>query len=99
EGTLRAAPVRGGPDIVLGQNAQSNWAASGSKVVFSDNFVAAPPTQGTADIRVIDLAGGAPARLLVRQANAGFWLSPARDRVAYATESGAAPGLYSLTVP
>ncbi|HEY3822310.1 MAG TPA: hypothetical protein VGL81_34330 [Polyangiaceae bacterium] len=99
---FNAFPVNGGSAIQLGSNVWNDWSATGSKVVFNDNFVATGGLRfGRADIESVDLSTGTTATPIVSQADAVIDLSPAGDQIIYSwtVQPGAQAGIYVTAVP
>ena len=99
--TLNAYAVGGTGPTVLGQNPLLvvGTGTSSSVVLFTNNaFPSATLSNGlgTADIYSVDTAGTTAAALVVSQANANFYLTAARDKIAYVWDVQAGPkaGLY-----
>jgi hypothetical protein len=97
-GTFNAQATSGGAPTALGSNVWENYAATGTKVVFNQNY---DRTNQLADIAVADVASTAPATVLVTQADAYFFLSPARDKVVYSwsDQPGGQEGVWVAPVP
>ena len=96
-GTMQAAGVGASP-TVLTHTGWVVWAATGAKVVYSDQFDATGPR---ADIRSTDTSTSGASTLLVSQADVDFFLSPAHDQVVYTWSQGNGPqvGLYVVGIP
>jgi hypothetical protein len=74
----------------------------GSRVIFLDDYVRVGELQyqGTADVRVADVATGTTSTLVVSNVDAYFGLSPDRTAMAYTINRGtAADGLYVMALP
>ena len=75
-----------------------HYAATGSKIVFNDNY-----DQGTdtADIRVVDTAQSAPATVLVSVAGSDFFIAESKDKVVYSWNylAGSMAGLWVTAIP
>jgi hypothetical protein len=87
---------------VLGHNVWGNWSATGSNVVFNDNYAATGGLRfGRADIESVNLATGTTPTLVVRQADAVVDLTPAKDQIIYSwsVQPGALAGLYVTPIP
>ena len=97
-GTLYATALPGGTPVTLAMNAWLHYAATGSKVVFDDNYDRAT---NTADIRVAHTAQTAPASLIVSLADADFFIAGTKDKVVYAWKylSGPMSGLWVTPIP
>jgi hypothetical protein len=101
-GTLTTALVSSGATSVLGQDAWSDYATTGAKVVFVDNYVATGGLRfGRGDIESTDLSVGTPPTRLVAGADAVMALSPAKDLVVYSwsAQPGANAGIFTVRVP
>jgi hypothetical protein len=99
---FNALAVSGGSPIPLGTNVWDDWAATGSKVVFSNNYVATGGLRyGRADIESVDLANGTTPTVVVSQADAIVDLNPAGDHIIYSwsLQPGPLAGIYITPVP
>jgi hypothetical protein len=99
---LSAAPVSGSAPVVLGHDVWGDWAATGSRVVFNDNYVATGGLRfGRADIESVNLATGTTPTRVVSRADAVIDLTPAKDEMIYSwsVEPGALAGLYVTPIP
>ena len=99
---FNAFPVNGGSAMMLGTNVWGDWSATGSKVVFNDNFVATGGLRyGRADIESVNLANGATPTHVISQADAIIDMSPAGDQIIYSwtVQPGAQAGIYVVPVP
>ena len=99
---FNAVQLSAGSPTVLGHNVWSDWSASGSKVIFNDNYVATGGLRyGRADIESVNLAAGAAPVLVVAQADAVIDLTPAKDQIIYSwsVQPGSLAGLYVTPVP
>ena len=97
-GTLTACPVlldAGGDAaaVQLGMNVVSEATATGSKVVFTDNYSSAA---SVADIHSADLGNSSPP-VRVAESVYGFALSPDLTQIVYSTGVGT-PGIYVVPV-
>ena len=99
-GTFTAAPVAGGPPSVYGQGGWSVLAYAGSRVVFTDAYAPVAKRPGRAVLRTLDFSkGGAPA-VVATHAGAYFYLTQAKDRVAFSFNDGSPQaGLYLAPLP
>jgi|HubBroStandDraft_6_1064221.scaffolds.fasta_scaffold00868_10 hypothetical protein len=99
---FNALQLSAGSPTVLGHDVWSDWSASGSKVIFNDNYIATGGLRfGRADIESVNLAaGGTPVRI-VAQADAVIDLTPAKDQIIYSwsVQPGPLAGLYETPVP
>ncbi len=99
---FNAFPVSGGSAMMLGTNVWGDWSATGSKVVFNDNYVATGGLRyGRADIESVNLANGATPTHVISQADAIIDMSPAGDQIIYSwtVQPGAQAGIYVVPVP
>ena len=100
--TLDAIAVGGGSPRALGNQSWMNRSIGGSKVVFTDGFVATTDSRfGRADVEYADLAqSDAPTRLVDR-ADAVIGISPAGDQLVYvwSARAGSLAGLYVTAIP
>jgi hypothetical protein len=100
--TFNALAVSGGSPVQLGTNVWDDWSATGSKVVFSNNYVATGGLRyGRADIESVDLASGATPTLVVSQADAIVDLDPSGQNIIYSwsLQPGPLAGIYITPVP
>jgi hypothetical protein len=100
--TFNAFPVTGAASTLLGHGVWSDRAATGSRVVFNDNYVATGGLRfGRADIESANLASGAGVTHIVSQADAVIDLTPAQDEVIYSwsVQPGPLAGLYIVAIP
>ena len=99
--SLKVKPVASGSISTISTAAWWAMAATGSKIVFDDGFVAgSSTTPSRGDIRIVDAATTAAATLLVTKADAFFLLSPAKDKLVYTyTFVPANQGLYVGALP
>ena len=100
--TFDAFPVSGAASTPLGHGVWSDWSATGSRVVFNDNYVATGGLRfGRADIESVNLASGAGVTHIVSQADAVIDLTPARDAIIYSwsVQPGPLAGLYVVPIP
>jgi hypothetical protein len=95
-GNFFALSTAGGTPVALSTNVWVHYAALGSKVVFNDNYDSA-----TADIRVVDTAQSAPAKVLVSLAGPDFFIAGSKDRIVYTWDYLAGPmaGLWVTPIP
>jgi hypothetical protein len=99
---FNAYPVGGGSVVALGANVWGDWAATGAKVIYNDNFAATGGLRiGRADIEVVDLSSGATPTQIVSQADAVIDMSPAKDQLIYSwsLQPGPTAGIYVTPVP
>jgi hypothetical protein len=99
---FNAFPVSGSAPILLGHNVWGDWSATGSKVIFNDNYMATGGLRfGRADIESVNLATGTTPTRVVSQADAVINLTPAKDQMIYSwsVQPGALAGLYVTPVP
>jgi hypothetical protein len=100
--TFNGAPVSGGNPVLLGQSVWSDWAATGAKVVFNDNYAATGGLRfGRADVEVVNLASGSQPTRIVSGADAVLDLSPAKDQIIYSWSlvPGPLAGIYVTSIP
>jgi hypothetical protein len=97
-GTFYAIAPSGGTPVTVATNVWLHYAATGSKVVFNDNY-----DEGTsaADIRVADTALTAPSTLVVSLADADFFVAGTKDKVVYTWKylAGSMAGLWVKSIP
>ena len=101
-GAFNAVQLSAGSPSVLGHNVWRDWSASGSKVIFNDNYVATGGLRfGRADIESVNLAAGTTPARVVSQADAVLDLSPAGDQVIYSwtVTPGPLAGIYVTPIP
>jgi len=97
-----AFSVSGSAAVVLGHSVWGDWAATGAKVIFNDNYTATGgPRFGRADLESVNLATGSTPSRIVAGADAVVDLTPARDQIIYSWSlvPGALAGLYVTPVP
>jgi hypothetical protein len=103
-GTFTAANCSAPGDAggtVIGMDAWEDFASSGTKVVYNDNFMQGMGSGGqTADLKSVDVSAPVPT-LLVSQADANFFLSPDKTKIIYTWtyETGSQAGLWVLPAP
>jgi hypothetical protein len=100
-GTLHAMDLGGSKtQVVVGQNTAIGMAGLGGKVIYNDNYTW-NGTRGHADVRVVDLSGGAAPVLIVNQADSEISMSPGLDSVIYtwSLDDGPRAGLWVAPVP
>jgi hypothetical protein len=99
-GTFTTAPVAGGPPTVYGQGGWTVFAYAGSRVVFTDQYAPVAKRPGHAVLRTLDFStGGAPA-VVATHAGAYFYVTQAKDRVAFSFNDGSPQaGLYLAPLP
>jgi hypothetical protein len=98
-GTLNVQPVTAGAaSAVLGTGVWEDFATSGAKVVFNDNYNRAT---GSADLRSVDTSTTATPTLIVTQADGNFYLNAAKSTLIYtwSYQTGASAGLWTLPAP
>jgi hypothetical protein len=94
-GVLNAIPVAGGMSKVIGQKVWVAYNASGTTIVYNDNYKPLTgQTYGRADLFSTNVAKNDPPKLIATQADADFYLNTAKDKVFYTISQGAAAGLY-----
>jgi hypothetical protein len=99
-GTLNALAIGGGAPRVLARDAWEVWAATGAKVVFSDNYAWTGQRVHT-DVLTIDTSQSAEPTLIVYQADSEVFLSPALDQIVYtwSLDDGPQGGIYVANLP
>ena len=97
-GNFFAVATSGGTPVPLSTNVWLHYAATGSKVVFNDNYDQATDT---ADIRVVDTAQATPATVLVSVAGSTFYIAGSKDKVVYSWNylAGSMAGLWVTPIP
>ena len=98
-GTLNALAVTGGgAPTVLGTAVWEDFATSGAKVIYNDNY---NRTTGSADLRSVDTSTTATPALVVTQADGNFFLNTAKSTLIYtwSYQTGASAGLWTLPAP
>ena len=101
-GALHARAVDGTSDAILGHGVALDRAISGSKVVFSENYVATGGLRlGRADIEVADTAQGGASTRVVSRADVIVEITPGLDQVVYSwsLRPGSSSGLYLARLP
>jgi hypothetical protein len=97
-GTLMTAPVgvtSAGEVVQISTNVEQVFAATGSKVVYCDNF---NTTTYSCDIEVVDLAVSTTPTLIAATTN-GCTLSRDGKSIIYGTYNAALPGVWVVPVP
>jgi hypothetical protein len=93
-GNLNSLPVAGGTPAQISTVVWQNVSGLGSKVVFNDNCAncsgAPGSAPGQADIKVIDVAGAAPAKVIQKGADANLYINQGRDTILYTYSSNPA---------
>jgi hypothetical protein len=101
-GTFMYQKVAGGMAVKVGDKVWNDMNTSkATQVVYNDNWKNRTGTNGRADIKVVDVAGAAPAiTVIATQAEADFALNAAGNKVvfAYAVDNTKA-GLYLADLP
>ncbi len=100
-GPTTTQPVAGGMPIVHGMKVWNSYATSKPKgIILNDNWKTGM-VSGRADIRVVaDASTADPATLIATQAEADFFLNPAKTKVAYAwLASAGMEGVYAADLP
>jgi hypothetical protein len=96
--TLLASPVAGGAMKTISTSTWDDFAVSGTKIIYNDNFKSMGMT-GRADGNVLDVAGAAGPTLIVTQAELDFQLSKSKKYAVftYIIEAGK-EGVYAYSV-
>ena len=99
-GTFTAAPVAGGSPVVYGEIGWTVRAYAGSRIVFTDQYAPVAKRTGRAVLRTLDVSGGGSPVVVATHAGAYFYLTQAKDRVAFSFNDGSAQsGLYLAPLP
>jgi hypothetical protein len=78
----------------------TDLALSGTKLSFTDNFNASNGSTGSVDLKVIDLAGTAAAKVVMSGADPLYFVSFDKKYILYTiTFGGSTDGIYSVAVP
>ena len=99
---FNAVAVNGGASTLLGHDVWGYWSATGTSVVFNDNYAATGGLRfGRADVESVNLATGTTPTRVVSRADAVIDLTPARDQIIYSwsVEPGSLAGLYVAPIP
>ncbi|HEX8792144.1 MAG TPA: hypothetical protein VF765_14420 [Polyangiaceae bacterium] len=93
-------PPSGMPKTIA-QNVWEEFATSGAKTLYNDNYASNAGFAGAADIESVDLGGTASATTLVSQADANFFLTADKKTIVYSWSAcpGAKAGIYTLAAP
>jgi hypothetical protein len=96
-----ALPASGGLPTTIAQNVWEEFATSGAKTLYNDNYASNAGFAGAADIESVDLAGTAQATTLVSQADANFFLTSDKKTIVYSWSAcpGGTAGIYALAAP
>lgn len=99
-GTFTTAAVAGAAPIVRGAGGWTVRGYAGARVVYTDQYTPVAKRPGRAVLRTLDLSTGDPPTVVATHAGAYFYLSQARDRVAFSFNDGSAQsGLYVAPLP
>jgi hypothetical protein len=106
-GTLNSVPAAGGMPAAVGQTVYNSFSATGSKILFNDNWTnginGGNQGNGEADLEALDTAmTSAKPKTLAGQADALFYLTAAKDKVVYSwsyDNTSPLAGLYVIPVP
>jgi hypothetical protein len=91
-----------GMPTTIANNVWEEFATSGAKTLYNDNYVSTAGFAGAADIESIDLASGTTTpTTLVSQADANFFLTADKKTIVYSWSAcpGAKDGIYTLAAP
>lgn len=93
-------PPSGMPKTIA-QNVWEEFATSGAKTLYNDNYQSNAGFAGAADIEAVDLAGTAAKTTLVSQADANFFVTSDKKTIVYSWSAcpGAKAGVYTLAAP
>jgi hypothetical protein len=93
-------PPAGMPKTIA-QNVWEEFATTGAKTLYNDNYASNAGFAGAADIESIDLSGTSAATTLVSQADANFFLTADKKTIVYSWSAcpGAKGGIYTLAAP
>lgn len=93
-------PASGMPKTIA-QNVWEEFATTGAKTLYNDNYASNAGFAGAADIESIDLSTSTAAKTLVSQADANFFLSADKQTIVYSWSAcpGAKDGIYALPTP
>lgn len=99
--TLSLPPPTGMMPKTIAQNVWEEFATSGAKTLYNDNYASNAGFAGAADIESIDLAGTAAATTLVSQADANFFVTADKKTIVYSWSAcpGSKGGIYTLAAP
>ena len=99
--TFALPPPVGMMPKTIAQNVWEEFATSGAKTLYNDNYASNAGFAGAADIEAVDLAGTAMATTLVSQADANFFLTADKKTIVYSWSAcpGAKDGIYTVAAP
>lgn len=85
----------------IATNVWEEFATTGAKTLYNDNYVPSIGFAGYADIESKDLAGTSGATTLVSQADANFFLTADKKTIVYSWSAcpGSKGGIYTLAAP
>jgi hypothetical protein len=90
-----------GTPTTIAQNVWEEFASTGAKTLYNDNYASNAGFQGAADIESIDLSTATAAKTLVSQADANFFLTADKKTIVYSWSAcpGNNDGIYALPTP
>jgi hypothetical protein len=93
-------PPSGMPKTIA-QNVWEEFATSGAKTLYNDNYASNAGFAGAADIEAVDLSTTAMPTTLVSQADANFFLTSDKKTIVYSWSAcpGAKAGIYTQAAP
>ncbi len=99
--TFPLPPPTGMMPKTIAQNVWEEFATSGAKTLYNDNYAPNAGFAGAADIEAVDLAGTAAATTLVSQADANFFVTADKKTIVYSWSAcpGSKGGIYTLAAP
>jgi hypothetical protein len=99
--TFTLPPPVGTMPTTIAQNVWEEFATTGSKTLYNDNYASNAGFAGAADIESVDLSATATPTTIVSQADANFFLTADKSTIVYSWSAcpGAKDGIYTLAAP
>ncbi|HTQ41880.1 MAG TPA: hypothetical protein VMI75_03915 [Polyangiaceae bacterium] len=99
--TFPLPPPVGMMPTTIAQNVWEEFATTGAKTLYNDNYASNAGFAGAADIESTDLSTTAMPTTLVSQADANFFLTADKGTIVYSWSAcpGAKDGIYTLPAP
>jgi hypothetical protein len=99
--TYTLPPPMGTMPTTIAQNVWEEFATTGAKTLYNDNYASNAGFAGAADIEAVDLAGTAMPTTLVSQADANFFVTADKSTIVYSWSAcpGAKDGIYTVAAP
>ncbi len=99
--TFPLPPPTGMLPTAIAQNVWEEFATTGAKTLYNDNYASNAGFAGAADIEAADLGGTAMPTTLVSQADANFFVTADKSTIVYSWSAcpGAKDGIYTVAAP